>query len=85
MAFSWSDDDVELMINSALQYKAAKQFEGSDWETIRTKYDDIGRIMSRTDSSVNISKDRIAATMKKFGRVFVRLLIPEGDQEADKL
>ena len=48
--FSWSDDEVELLLNVALDYKASKAMENIDWESCQNKYQDI------MDSWKNISQ-----------------------------
>jgi hypothetical protein len=39
--FSWTDDEAELLLNIALEYKTEKMSESLDWESIRNKYGDI--------------------------------------------
>ena len=42
--FIWSDDEVELLLNVANDYKASKIAESIDWESMRSKYKDIFEI-----------------------------------------
>ena len=37
----WTDDECELLLSVTLQYKVQKSSEGIDWESVRSKYDDI--------------------------------------------
>ena len=37
----WTDDETELLLNVTLEYKAAKAAENEDWESVRSKYQDI--------------------------------------------
>lgn len=39
--FVWTDDECELLLSVALQYKVQKSSEGIDWESIKSKYDDV--------------------------------------------
>ena len=31
--FSWSDDEVELLLSSTMEYKTSKEMENIDWES----------------------------------------------------
>ena len=39
--FIWSDDEVELLLNVASDYKVLKAKDCTDWESVKTKYKDI--------------------------------------------
>ena len=39
--FQWSDDEIELLLAVVNEYKTSKEANGLDWESIKTKYDDI--------------------------------------------
>lgn len=39
--FSWTDDEVELLLRVTIDYKTAKMMENVDWESVQTKYQDI--------------------------------------------
>ena len=39
--FVWSDDEVELLLNVANEYKVAKAAQSVDWESVKSKYKDI--------------------------------------------
>lgn len=39
--FSWSDDEVELLLSSTMEYKTSKEMENIDWESCQSKYQDI--------------------------------------------
>ena len=39
--FSWSDDETELLLHVTLEYKTEKIARSEDWESIRSKYNDI--------------------------------------------
>ena len=39
--FVWTDEEVELLLHTTVDYKATKAQEGVDWESCQTKYVDI--------------------------------------------
>ena len=39
--FSWSDDEVELLLTSIMDYKTLKEMDNIDWESCQSKYQDI--------------------------------------------
>ena len=39
--FTWTDDDVELLLKVTKEYKVRKMAEGIDWESVKRKYSDI--------------------------------------------
>ena len=43
--FQWTDDEAELLLQSTHLYKAKKSMENVDWESVKSKYEDILEIM----------------------------------------
>ena len=39
--FKWTDDKAELLLSVTLDYKAKKAAENVDWESVKSKYDDM--------------------------------------------
>ena len=39
--FIWSDDEVELLLDVVYAFKCNKEADGYDWESIKSKYDNI--------------------------------------------
>ena len=39
--FQWTDDEAELLLSITYNYKTAKAVDGVDWESIKSKYEDI--------------------------------------------
>lgn len=39
--FQWMDDEAELLLNVAYEYKVKNAAEGVDWESVKNKYDDV--------------------------------------------
>lgn len=42
--FMWEDDEVELLLSCVAEYKVEKTLNGVDWESLRSKYQDILKI-----------------------------------------
>jgi len=43
--FQWTDDEAELLLTVTHDYKIAKVAEGTDWESVKSKYTDILELM----------------------------------------
>ena len=64
--FSWTDDEIQLLLESAVAYKSQMEYQGLAWEGVRSKYDKIKEIMverypkdkeaSGTGSDTNVNK-----------------------------
>ena len=39
--FQWTDDESELLLNVTYDYNAAKAVDNVDWESVKSKYDEI--------------------------------------------
>ena len=39
--FTWTDDEVELLLSVINHFKSEKEAEGYDWESVKTKYESI--------------------------------------------
>ena len=75
--FLWSDEEINLLLHVVIDYKARKAGEGVDWETVRSKYEEVTKIFlekypddgkekfhQRTETSRSFNKDRIQNTKK---------------------
>ena len=40
-SFTWRDEELELLLSIILHYKADKEGRGFDWQSVKTKYDDL--------------------------------------------
>ena len=49
--FIWTDDEVELLLNIAIDYKAQKLVQGVSWESVQSKYNDIAERLAQHLSS----------------------------------
>ena len=60
--FFWTDDEVQLLLKVTGEYKANKEMENIDWESVQTKYSDILQILmdqlpNSPDEGKKIGKD----------------------------
>ena len=44
-SFVWTDNEVQLLLKVTGEYKANKEMENIDWESVQTKYSDILQIL----------------------------------------
>ncbi len=40
-SFTWSDEELELLLDVIVHYKADKEGRGFDWQSVKTKYEDL--------------------------------------------
>ena len=75
--FSWSEEEIQLLLEVTLHYKSDKASEGFDWESIKTKYRDIQQIFVERypkdgksegytceSPAISFTKDRLLAKIK---------------------
>ena len=71
--FSWSDDEIQLLLTAVLDFKSQCEFEGMDWESKRFKYEQIFELMMKQypmtvsenyQNKKSLNKDRITAKLK---------------------
>ena len=43
--FSWTDDELQLLLKASLGFKSKCEFQGESWESKRSKYENILDIM----------------------------------------
>lgn len=75
--FSWTDDEVQLLLEAILAFKSTCEYEGISWESVKSKYQKIADIFIErypTDSSEEfprgsclhqLTKERMAAKIKR--------------------
>ena len=44
--FSWTDEESALLLQTVLEYKTTKLSSGNDWETVKSKYEDIVKLFT---------------------------------------
>ena len=66
--FRWSDDLIEKLLESVKKFKAQKEYEGVDWESVKDKYENIRSlfIKNRRDENDNetFTRDKISSKIK---------------------
>ena len=64
--FQWTDDEVELLLQTILDYKTAKAQESIDWESCQSKYSDISELfLQHYPSSEPGTRTRVAYPHEK--------------------
>ena len=76
--FMWSDEEINLLLHVVIDYTAGKAGEGVDWESVRSKYEDVTKMFlekypgddkekfpRRTEASRSFNKDRIQNKLKR--------------------
>ena len=46
--FTWTDEETALLLNVALSYKNEKTCEGEEWESIRTRYEELQELFTES-------------------------------------
>ena len=72
--FSWTDDELQLLLEASLDFKSKSEFQGESCESKRSKYENIGDIMlkqcpedqEKYPNKEKLNKDRVAAELKRF-------------------
>ena len=70
--FSWTDDELQLLLQAALDYKTKCEFEAENWEKKRQKYEDIFDILTKEypdekekyPNKKKMNKKRVALKLK---------------------
>ena len=39
--FTWTDEETTLLLKVAISYKTEKTSEGKDWDSVKTRYEDL--------------------------------------------
>ena len=52
--FSWTDDELQLLLEASLDFKDKCEFQKESWESKRTKYENILDIMLKQYPEVNM-------------------------------
>ncbi len=78
--FTWTDSEVELLLESVKVFSTNCSFEGKDWESVKSKYEKIRQLFAerypnsppevtseeypKSQCLDSVTKDRIAAKLK---------------------
>ncbi len=83
--FVWTDEENALLLKITLDYKSSKMSEGQDWETVRSKYEEIHKMFiaaypdgeeeggvefPRVETKHELTKERITQKLKKLKNNF---------------
>ena len=68
--FSRTDDEIKLLLDSAKDFKAKQEFEGVDWNTVRTRFQDIRDLFIKSYPSEVDDENPHAARVYKGPRTF---------------
>ena len=86
-AFGWTDAEVELLLEAVKVFANQCQFEGKDWESIKSKYERIKEIFTerypkdagtvdcdypKSSALSTFTKERIASKLKYIKRKYRR-------------
>ena len=69
--FLWTDDEIQLLLQTSFNFKSKCEFEGLSWESVRSKYEQIFENMSKAypedpekfPNNSTITKERITAKL----------------------
>ena len=56
-SFSWSANDIEIMLEAAMECKSQCEFKGIDWQSVKTKDVHIATLMAKKE--VDITKEKV--------------------------
>ena len=80
--FRWKDDEIQLLLQTCLEYKTKEEYKGFSWESIRNKYENIREILGgnyptdEVDKEKNANGDKIGEILTKlFVQIFSKQLI----------
>ena len=81
--FSWSNDEIQLLLMAALDFKSQCEFEEMDWESKRSKYEQIFELMMKQypmtvsenyQNKNSLNKDRITGKLKSIRTGFKKVV-----------
>ena len=80
--FSWTHEELQLLLPAALDYKAKCEFNAEDWETKQQKYEDLYDVLmeeypdekQKYPNKEKINKERVAAKLKSIRSGFKKAI-----------
>ena len=84
----WTDDEVQLLLETVISFKSRKSYEGIDWESVKEKYETIKNDFLKAFPSENkpgfhgkllFTREKVAAKVKQM-RVSYRKALDSGKQ-----
>ena len=67
--FFWTDDEMQKLLSLALQFKCKCEYEGRNWESIRSKYERIQEIIVESYPKTN-EESKDFPNLKKCNCIF---------------
>ena len=67
--FFWTDDEMQKLLSLALQFKCKCEYEGRNWESIRSKYERIQEIIVESYPKTN-EESKDFPNLKKYNCIF---------------
>ena len=72
----WSDDEIELLLGAVQAFASEKEFEGVEWESVKSKYEDIRKELVtlydqkglKEHATAIFTRERIASKIKDLER-----------------
>ena len=72
-SFSFTDDEIQLLLEGCIEYKAEREYCGIDWESLRNKYEQVQEKLiqqcpkNSTDDFPNSENAEKTLTVKRIG------------------
>ena len=58
--FRWTDDEIQLLLQTSLEYKTKDEYKGFSWASIRNKYKNIREILVESYPRDEVDKEKIS-------------------------
>ena len=69
--FRWTDDEIQLLLQTCLEYKTKEEYKGFSWESIRNKYENIREILVENYPRDEVDKEKYP-NAEKIGEVLTK-------------
>ena len=56
--FLWTDDEIQLLLQTSFNFKSKCEFEELSWESVRSKYEQIFKNMYQLPTTSKIKKHK---------------------------
>ena len=93
--FNWTDNKIQILLEVCFDFKAESDYEGVNWESKRTKYEQIkskfceqypaaeDEKFSRSNDLESITKERVSAKLSHLEQIFKKLSIQGKEVEEE--
>ena len=69
--FRWTDDEIQLLLQTCLEYKTKEEYKGFSWESIRNEYGNIREILVENYPTDEVGKGKYP-NGEKIGEVLTK-------------